>query len=118
VQATLKHEPHRFLAYNNGLCCTASEVDVRRTADGAVQLRSVTDFQIVNGGQMTASIHYAVRKSRLDVAQATIHNKLTVVPNPQIVQELVPKISLYANSQNKINTADFAANGVFDRELE
>jgi hypothetical protein len=40
------------------------------------------------------------------------------VPNAQTVQELVPKISLYANSQNKINTADFAANGGFHRELE
>jgi len=118
LQATLKHEPHRFLAYNNGLCCTASDVDVRRTADGAVHLRSVTDFQIVNGGQTTASIHYAVRKSQLDVSHATIQMKLTVVPNPQIVQELVPKISLFANSQNKINTADFAANGVFHRDLE
>jgi len=118
LQATLKQEPHRFLAYNNGLCCTASEVKVRRTPDGAVQLLSVTDFQIVNGGQSTASIYHAVRKSRLDVSQATIQMKLTVVPNAQIIQELVPKISLYANSQNKINPADFAANGAFHRELE
>lgn len=26
LQKTLEEEPHRFLAYNNGLCCTAAEV--------------------------------------------------------------------------------------------
>ena len=28
LQKTLQEEPHRFLAYNNGLCCTAAEVRI------------------------------------------------------------------------------------------
>ena len=55
LQKTLKVEPHRFLAYNNGLCCTAAEVRVRDNS-----LEWVKDFQIVNGGQTTASIYHAL----------------------------------------------------------
>ena len=29
LQSTLREEPNRFLAYNNGLCCTAAEVETR-----------------------------------------------------------------------------------------
>ena len=34
------------------------------------------------------------------------------------MSEFVPLISLYANSQNKVNTADFSANGPFHQKLE
>jgi hypothetical protein len=37
---------------------------------------------------------------------------------PTKMQEIVPLISLYANSQNKVNTADLSANGPFHRALE
>ena len=44
--------------------------------------------------------------------------KLTVIRDPERVAEIVPMISKYANSQNKVNGADFAANGTFHRDLE
>jgi hypothetical protein len=62
LQKTLKEEPHRFLAYNNGLCCTAASVEVESKKDGHVRLKSVSDFQIVIGGQTTASIYHAFKR--------------------------------------------------------
>jgi hypothetical protein len=113
LQKTLKEEPHRFLAYNNGLCCTAAEVRV----NGGT-LEWVKDFQIVNGGQTTASIHHALKKEKVDVSQVTVQVKLTVLRDPAKVSEIVPLISRYANSQNKVNGADFAANGAYHHILE
>jgi hypothetical protein len=113
LQKTLKEEPHRFLAYNNGLCCTAAEVRVNGGA-----LEWVKDFQIVNGGQTTASIHHALKKEKMDVRQVTVQVKLTVLRDPAKVSEIVPLISRYANSQNKVNGADFAANGAYHHTLE
>jgi hypothetical protein len=118
LQTTLRQEPHRFLAYNNGLCCTAAEARIRQEANGLIQLAAVKDFQIVNGGQTTASIFHALRKEKIDLANVIVQMKLTVLSDPDKVMEMVPMISRYANSQNKINAADFAANGKFHRDLE
>lgn len=118
LQKTLKEEPHRFLAYNNGLCCTAADVKVDVHADGHARLRAVTDFQIVNGGQTTASIFHALRKEKRDISHVVVQLKLTVLRDPTKVAEIVPLISQYANSQNKVNAADFSANGPFHHKVE
>jgi hypothetical protein len=118
LQQTLREEPHRFLAYNNGLCCTAAEVDVESGKDGHVRLKRVRDFQIVNGGQTTASIYHALKKEKTDVSRVVVQVKLTVLNDPSRVADIVPLISKFANSQNKVNAADFSANGPFHSQLE
>ncbi len=118
LQQTLREEPHRFLAYNNGLCCTAAEVDLESGKDGHVRVKRVRDFQIVNGGQTTASIYHAMKKEKVDVSRVVVQVKLTVLNDPARVADIVPLISKYANSQNKVNAADFSANGPFHNQLE
>ena len=118
LQKTIRDQPSRFLAYNNGLCCTAASVDAEVDKQGNARIRSVKDFQIVNGGQTTASIYHALKKEKTDVTQVVVQVKLTVISDPSKVSEMVPLISQYANSQNKVNTADFSANGPFHQKLE
>lgn len=118
LQQTLREEPDRFLAYNNGLCCTAAELRLEKRNDHQMGLAWVRDFQIVNGGQTTASIYHAMKRERLDITQVVVQVKLTVLRNPQDTVEIVPLIAKYANSQNKVNAADLAANGKFHRDLE
>jgi len=118
LQQTLRDEPHRFLAYNNGLCCTAAEVKVETSNNGHAVLKYAKDFQIVNGGQTTASIYHALKKERVDISNVVVQVKLSVLTEPAKVIEIVPLISKYANSQNRVNTADFSANGKFHRDLE
>lgn len=118
LQATLREEPQRFLAYNNGLCCTAAEVDIEPGKDGHVRLKRVRDFQIVNGGQTTASIYHALKKEKVDVSGVVVQVKLTVLSDASRIGELVPLISKFANSQNKVNAADFSANGPYHNQLE
>lgn len=114
IQTTIREAPQRFLAYNNGISATAETVEVSK--DGT--LRLLRDFQIVNGGQTTASIYHAVRKEKADISKVSVQVKVTVVHSEKQVAEFVPLISLYANSQNKVNTADFSANDVFHQKLE
>ena len=63
LQKTLKEEPHRFLAYNNGLCCTAASVEVESKKDGHVRLKSVSDFQIVNADEVLVAFQNPVTLS-------------------------------------------------------
>lgn len=118
IQATIRETPHRFLAYNNGISGTAEAVTVSQSQAGLCKLEHLRDFQIVNGGQTTASIYHAVKKEKADVCHVTVQVKLTVVNEAAKVAEFVPKISLYANSQNKVNTADFSANDEWHQKLE
>jgi hypothetical protein len=120
LQRTLREEPNWFLAYNNGLCCTATRVGVRDAKSGHAVLDWAEDFQIINGGQTTASIYHALRnsKSDVDLDQVTVQVKLTVLSDPDQAAEVVPLISQYANSQNKVSAADLFANGKYHVELE
>ena len=61
IRATLETDPTMFFAYNNGITATAEDVTVAKT-EGGILLQRMKNFQIVNGGQTTASIHVAYRE--------------------------------------------------------
>lgn len=117
IRRTILEQPSRFLAYNNGISITASEIEVMDLPDGGRGFRRIKNLQIVNGGQTTASIHHAVRRDRADVSGIRVPAKLTVVPEDRL-EEIVPLISRYANSQNRISEADFSANDPFHVRVE
>ena len=118
IQKTIREQPSRFLAYNNGISGTAQAVMLGRSKDGLCRLEHLRDFQIVNGGQTTASIYHAMKKEKVDISKVTVQVKLTVAAKAETVSELVPLISRYANSQNKVNMADFSANDAWHLKLE
>ena len=117
IRNTIKKEPEHFLAYNNGISVTAARVDLEPGKAGTLVLTAIDDMQIVNGGQTTASIFNASKKDKADLSKLYVAAKITVVP-PNLIDEFVPKISRYANSQNKVNEADFAANDTFHVSVE
>lgn len=117
IRNTILKEPHFFFPYNNGISATAEEAEVRMTA-GVAEITALRNLQIVNGGQTTASIYNVLKRDRSDgVEQVRVQMKLTIVPS-DMVGELVPKISRFANSQNKISDADFFSNHPFHTRLE
>ena len=117
IRETVLERPTRFLSYNNGLSATASVVDLEDVGSGLARIRSVRDFQIVNGGQTTASIASCARRDRVDVSGVAVAMKLTVVPQDKL-DEFVPLISKFSNTQNRIQEADFSANDPWHIELE
>ena len=115
IRNTIENDPAMFFAYNNGLTATAEEVTTQRNESGLF-LTGLRNLQIVNGGQTTASIHAAFRK-KVDLSKVFVQVKLSIVP-PERTIDVVPKISEYANSQNKVNAADFFANHPFHVRME
>jgi hypothetical protein len=115
IRDTLTREPDRFLAYNNGISATASEVELVGLPDGGHGISIIRDLQIVNGGQTTASVHRLRGLEQLD--HVLVQAKITVIP-PERLDDVVPLISRYANSQNKVQEADLSANHPWHVELE
>jgi hypothetical protein len=117
IRDTLRSEPFRFLAYNNGLSATAEAVDTLRTADGQLAISVLRGFQVVNGGQTMASIHRAKKDDRADISGVFVQAKITVICGSHL-EEMVSKISRFANTQNVVNEADFSANDPFHVAIE
>lgn len=115
IQRTLRDHPERFLAYNNGIAATASQVEFDEDATGQRVIRRIHGLQIVNGGQTTASIHYARRNT--DLGRVLVQMKLTVI-SPERLDEIVPKISAYSNTQNRVTASDLKANAGFHVDVE
>jgi hypothetical protein len=111
IRATIMNEPQMFFAYNNGITATAQEVETRMT-DSGLQIIRMTDLQIVNGGQTTASLFHTQRRDKADLSGIFVQMKLSVIDSEQS-EMVVPRISEYANTQNRVNAADFFSNHPF-----
>jgi len=116
IRNTIRNDPEMFFAYNNGITATAEEIDFDQS-NGMYKIRKLKNLQIVNGGQTTASIFSAKKKDRMNLDKIFVQVKLSIV-DPERSIEVVPKISEYANSQNKVNAADFFANHPFHIRME
>jgi hypothetical protein len=117
IKKTIQTEPEMFFAYNNGLSTTAASVEATKSKLGHLEITTIRDLQIVNGGQTTASLYSARKKSQIELSKIFVQMKLCVIPLEHI-DEVVPRISQYANSQNKVSDADLFANHPFHRRME
>ena len=118
IRQTILAEPDHFFAYNNGISATAEEAESVEQ-EGIVYVHKLRNFQIVNGGQTTASLYHCFKRDKAaDLERVKVQMKLTVVMEKENVHDLVPKISRFANSQNKISNADFFSTHPFHVRLE
>jgi hypothetical protein len=117
ILRTISEDPSMFFAYNNGLTGTASSVVTERLPDGSLGISSIKDLQIVNGGQTTASLLYARDGMKCDLDEVYVQVKLSVVGEEKL-GEVVPRISEYANTQNKVSLADLASNSPVQVRIE
>lgn len=113
ILETIRNAPQMFFAYNNGITATATDIEL--SPDGTA-IRSIRDLQIVNGGQTTASLLTAKDKHKADLSSIFVQMKLAVV-DPEIVADVVPNISRFANTQNKVSEADFSSSHPFHAEM-
>ena len=120
IRDTLRTEPDMFLAYNNGISVTAEDIEIQRDDNGNLAIKKIRDMQIVNGGQTTASIFNASQDKKVpaDLSKVYVQMKISVISSPENMDEIVPRISAFANTQNKIQIADFSANDAFHRRVE
>ena len=111
IRETIKSTPEMFFAFNNGITTTAEAAEFEQKSDG-MYITSLKNLQIVNGGQTTASLFSASFKDKLDISKIFVQMKLSIISSEKSNQ-IVPFISRYANSQNKVTEADLFSNHPF-----
>lgn len=116
IRKTIIEQPEMFFSYNNGITATAESLKVVHSKMGT-KIQSINDLQIVNGGQTTASLFHTRRKDKASLENVFVQMKLSVV-KLQEIERIVPLISEYANTQNKVNAADFFSNHPFHIRME
>ena len=118
ILETVRTQPEMFLAYNNGISTIAEHADVDQKDGSAVIVKCLRNFQVVNGAQTTATLHDARKNRGVDITSVYVPIKLTVLRDNEKIDELVPAISRYANTQNKVSLSDFSANDPYHIALE
>ncbi len=105
IRKTIKNDPSKFFSYNNGISATAESVQIENG-----KIIKITDFQIVNGGQTTASIHYSNKKDKVSLEGVFVAVKITSLKKDDDYAKTVSNISQAANTQTAVKTSDFYAN--------
>lgn len=113
---TIKERPEMFFSFNNGISATAKHVEFGSGGSKAAPyITKITDLQIVNGGQTTASI---ASMQECDLSRVFVPMKISVIKDEQDYSEIVKEISTSANSQTAIKRSDFLSGDEFLKDLE
>lgn len=110
IRDTIINNPSMFCAYNNGITVVARNIDFMKSNGGHGYILGASDFHIVNGGQTVASLYHAKRRQKANLSGIMVPMKLISITSEEDIKILVPKISEYSNTQNKISMSDLAAN--------
>ena len=116
IRGTILNEKSRFFTYNNGISTTAKSIELENNPVHGLMITSFTDLQIINGGQTTATLAATNIKNGADLSGIFVQMKLTVLKNDD--PELIRNIATYANSQNKVKTADLNSSHPFYVRME
>lgn len=118
IRDTIRFKPQMFLPYNNGITATAENVETK-IIDNKTLITRLNDFQIVNGGQTTASLYHTQKKFKeVDLTKIFVQMKLTVIKDREQKNIEVPNISRFANSQNKVSELDLSSNNPYFIQIE
>lgn len=117
IRKTLRTAPDMFFSYNNGISTTASEIETKEI-DGMLYITRLYDWQIVNGGQTTASIAASLTDKDVDLSKVYVPMKISVIRDSERDDEIIKSISVSANSQTAIKNSDFSANDPYLVDLE
>ena len=141
LETLRSNESQMFLAYNNGITAIAKDIKFLPLAnkteicenDGIPStnrefismgiLEKIVDFQIVNGGQTTATIFKAKKlndkntPTPISLIGVYVQVKIIVI-NESEERKLIKNITTYSNSQSAIKYADFSVSNEFNMKMQ
>lgn len=112
IRETIRDYPDMFFAYNNGISTTAEKITVE-FEDGVPYITRIENLQVVNGGQTTASIFATSTEKASDLSKVFVQMKISVIQQKEEMENIVPKISRFANTQTIIKNSDFDSNSAY-----
>jgi len=109
IRETIRLNPEKFIAFNNGITITSTAKELE-LINGKTYINKLTDFQIVNGGQTTASIYFT-HKDGFSIEKVKVMAKINVAINSteEGLEELISDISKYSNSQTRVSPVDLGS---------
>lgn len=113
IRKTIKETPSNFFSYNNGISATAESVIIENN-----KIVLIKDFQIVNGGQTTATIHHSNKIDKYSLENVFVSVKITALKKDEEYGKMVNRISLAANSQTAPSKSDFVSNHPYLTSIE
>lgn len=116
IRGTILNARDKFFTYNNGISATAKDVECKYYEGEGLLITKLTGFQIINGGQTTASLASTRIKDKASLNNIFVQMKLTVVKEND--PEFVRNIAKFANSQNKVTSADLNSNHPYYTRIE
>lgn len=118
IRETIIKIPEMFFALNNGVAATAMNLRFEEYPEGRY-ITFAEDFQIINGGQTTASLSNARHRDKASLADIYVQMKLTEIDSdPDKSNDLIRNISRSSNNQNKVSDADFFSTHPFHIRME
>lgn len=116
IRGTILNQQSKFFTYNNGISAIANEVETKFVENKGLVISKFIGLQIINGGQTTASLASTRIKDKVSLDNIFVQMKLTIVKenNPEFIRS----IAKYANSQNKVTSADLNSNHPFYIRIE
>ena len=111
IKETLIKAPEMFLAYNNGLCVTISEIILNEDQS----VKTFKNFQIVNGGQTISSIFFATQDAKktkiyVDLDRVNVMAKITEIRRNIDSVKIQSTIAKNSNLQNAVKQSDLSSN--------
>ncbi|MCR4661152.1 MAG: AIPR family protein [Clostridia bacterium] len=113
ILETVKSYPDYFVSYNNGLSSIASYCDFKYldSSKDWCTINKIHNFQIVNGGQTTATLAECAKDKLVDeLNDVVVPVKLTIIKNLVNAPTLINNISVYSNTQTAIKKSDPPSN--------
>lgn len=102
----LDSDPQKFFMYNNGMTITATDISSESTNANKKTKLTITDFQVVNGGQTLRTLHNYNQLSSDNILKLSKCEVLVRLFKTNSKSKERNKIAEYTNSQNAINLKD------------
>lgn len=116
IRGTILNCRDKFFTYNNGISATAKSIECEFVDGEGLLIKKFVGLQIINGGQTTASLASTRIKDKASLRNIYVQMKLTVVKEND--PEFISNIAKFANSQNKVTSADLNSNHPYYTRIE
>lgn len=113
ILSTVKNNPEQFVSFNNGISAVATGLSLTKAPNPSqlVKIQKIDNFQIVNGGQTTATLYECLKDKLNDnLNDIIVPVKLTVVKNIGNAESFIRDISVFSNTQTAIKKSDPPSN--------
>lgn len=120
IYRTIKEDGKNFFLFNNGITITCSNVTSDAKNSNKKYLLTLTDFQIVNGGQTLRSIYNFLQNEVEQNKLEKLRDSFVLVRIFKIdsENEVKNRIAEYTNSQNAISPIDLKSVNKIQIDLE